>query len=382
MATPPKILYAITKSNFGGAQRYVFELALAMRAAGYEVAVAAGGNGELLERLAAAGIKTYQITAAQRDIAWRKEVAVLQSLRQILTDFKPDIIHLNSSKLGGLGALTARLCRVPHIVFTAHGWPHHEERHWSWRLMAWVGSYLTALLSHQVITVSQFDAKRTYFFGTKGKTTVIHNALFPFTLLERTHAREKLLPPEVIAAHARDIWLVTHGEINHNKNHTTAIDAVADFNQTHSAKIFYVIIGSGELQGALAEQVSLRGMREHVIFLDHVPEVRTLLLAFDLYIMPSLKEGLPYALLEAGYAGLPVLASNVGGIPEVIHEGETGLLFDPHTHTGMTDALALLINEPEQRSLYTKNLRAHIETHFNPETMLKATQAIYDLRQH
>jgi len=379
MATQKRLLYVITKSNFGGAQRYVLELALAMREAGYLVKVAAGGQGELIERLEASGIATYEIMGAQREIDWRSEVSALLSLRTILKDFKPDIVHLNSSKAGLLGSLLARLLRVPTIVFTAHGWPFREARSRSWLMIAWLGSYLTSIFADRVITVCEFDTKSTYLFGTKSKQTVIRNALSPFTLLPRTEARKSLFSNEIIAKHLHDVWLVTHGEVNPNKNHTTAIDAVAEFNSNHPAKVFYTIIGAGELVPSLREQVSLRGMNDFIYFMDHVPEVRTFLLAFDLYIMPSLKEGLPYSLLEAGYAGLPVIASRVGGVPEVIYHQETGLLVNPRTHTGMVEALALLINEPEKRSLYSNNLLEHLRVNFDQAEMMAATKAVYEL---
>ena len=172
-----KVLYVITKSNWGGAQRYVFELAINMKKLGYEVAVACGGKGELVKKLQQAGIATYEVAGMERDISFLKEVKAIFSLIKIIRGYKPAVIHINSSKAGLLGTFVARLLRVPKIIFTAHGWPFLEPRKKMWRLMAWLGSYLTAIFSHQVILVSEYDLAHTNMFGIKSKCTVIHTAI-------------------------------------------------------------------------------------------------------------------------------------------------------------------------------------------------------------
>ena len=334
-----KILYIITKSNFGGAQRYVFELALEMKKRGYDVAVACGGKDELVTKLHLADVKTYSVNGFQRDINFLKELSALFSLTKIIYQYKPDIVHLNSAKAGGLGSFISRILRVPQIIFTAHGWPFLEPRAKWWKTLSWIGSYLTSIFSHHIIMVSNYDAIHMNMPGIKNKSSIIHTAVSPFSLIERENARNSLFSEEVVNNHRFDIWLVTIAELNHNKNHTTAIDAVAEFNSTHSTKIFYSIIGSGELLFSLKEQVALRGQTEYVNFLDYVENARQYLLAFDIFLLPSKKEGLPYAILEAGLAQVPCIASRVGGISEVITDKESGLLTDPTNHMTIVTAL-------------------------------------------
>lgn len=381
MENPPtskKVLLAITKTNFGGAQRYVFELALALRAAGYRVAVAGGEPGKLMEKLSAAQIETFTIAGAQRDIHIWQEVTALRSLNQIVRDYKPDIIHLNSSKIGVLGSLVARLQRVPTIVFTAHGWPFFESRPWWWKAMAWSGSYLTALLAHAVIVVSLHDNRQAFMPGTIHKRTLIYPAVGSFETLERQVSRDTLLSQATASEHAHHIWLGAIGELNHNKNHTTAIDAVAEFNQNHATKIVFCIIGEGELRRELEEQIVMRGMQDYIFLLGHKDDARQYLKAFDIFIMPSLKEGLPYSLLEAGATGLPAVVSFAGGMPEVVTNLATGLLVDPHNHMTIVRAIDYLLEHPNERTEFGDNLRTHIETSFSPQTMHEATIAVYE----
>jgi glycosyltransferase involved in cell wall biosynthesis len=376
----PKILYVITKSYFGGAQRYVYELAKESKARGFTVAVACGGKEELVTRLADSNITTFEIAGAQRDISVWQEMKALYSLGKIIRSYQPEVIHLNSSKVGVLGSLIARLFRVPNIIFTAHGWPYLEPtRKIYWRAVAWVGSYLTSLLAHQVILVSHNDFKHTKMPGLGNKFHVIHTAVTDFPLLERNEAREALLPKEIIRNHAQNIWVVTHGEINHNKNLSTAIDAVAEFNSSHTTKIFYVIIGSGDLQSSLKEQVDLRGQNEQIIFLGYQNEARQYLLAFDIYLIPSLKEGLPYSLLEAGLAGLPCIASRVGGIPEVVTDRQSGILINPQNHMGIVEAFDFLLTNADKRSAYSTELTQVIRNRFSDVLLFAKTFPLYTL---
>ena len=373
----PKILYVITKSNFGGAQKYVYELAVEMKRQGYVVAVACGGRGELVDRLKSADITTYEVKGLERDISILKEIKAIVSLTKIIYQIKPGIIHLNSAKAGLLGSIIARLLRVPKIIFTAHGWPFLEPRSRTWQNLAWLGSYFTSLLSHHIINVSQFDFQHGKMPGVQSKSSVIHTAISEFPLLSREEARNLLIGEEKTEQHRSNLWLVSVAELNHNKNHATAIDAVAEFNTTHANKIFYTIIGSGDLQNSLKDQVNLRGLNDYVQFLDYVENANQYLLAFDIFLLPSKKEGLPYALLEAGLAGLPCIASRVGGIPEVISDGESGLLTDPNNHMTIVNALDLMINYPNQRFLYSENLRQDIQTKFNFSKMVEGTKSIY-----
>jgi glycosyltransferase involved in cell wall biosynthesis len=365
-----KILYVITKSYFGGAQRYVFELAKAAQANGFTVAVACGGREELVTRLSDSGIMTYEIEGAQRDISLIKEIKALYSLSKIIRSYKPDVIHLNSSKVGLLGSFIARLLGVPFLEPTRKPY---------WRAMAWIGSYFTSLLAHQVILVSNNDLNHTRMPGLRNKFKVIHTAVSDFPLLERNEARASLLGEDVVRNHQQNIWVVTHGEINHNKNLSTAIDAVAEFNSSHTTKIFYIIIGSGDLMSSLKEQVSLKGLTEQVQFLGYQKEARQYLLAFDIYLIPSLKEGLPYSLLEAGLAGLPCIASAVGGIPEVITDHQSGILVDPQNHMGIVEALDFLLTNADKRSAYSNELTQVIKTHFSTELMFAKTLPLYTL---
>ena len=141
--------------------------------------------------------------------------------------------------------------------------------------------------------------------------------------------------------------------------------------------MFYTIIGAGDSLSSLKEQVDLRGQNEYVHFKGYQANARQYLMAFDIFLLPSKKEGLPYALLEAGVVGLPVIASNVGGIPEVIEDQVSGMLIHPENHVTITDALDYLLNNPDERNTFALNLQDKIRSHFAQSQMIEKTKDVY-----
>ncbi len=372
-----KIIYVITKSNFGGAQRYVFELAEGMRTRGQSVALASGPEGRLVDLLKEADIPHFPIHNFQRDINFLKEPLALFELYRLFKKENPDVVHLNSSKASGLGAVAARLAGVPQIVFTAHGWPFLEPRSFLWRLAAYIGSYLTALLSHKVILVSENDLRHTNMPGTKNKLIVIHTAVPEIDFKTRNEARQELFDAETVNRHQGDVWLITNAELNHNKNQLTAIKAVAEYNQSNSPKIFYSLMSDGQDKEMLEKFIREQNLENEVSLLGYVNDGRVYLKAFDIFILPSLKEGLPYALLEAGSAGLPAIAAKVGGIPEVIENEKTGLLVDPKNSANIKDSLQTLIQNESLRNSIALNLKNKVAAEYTLAKMIKETDSIY-----
>lgn len=371
-----KVLFLITKSNFGGAQRYVYDLATGLPTDQYEVVVAFGGSGTLAERLSAAGIRTITVDSFQRDISLSKEFRAIAELWRLFRTEQPDIVHCNSSKAVALGVPIGRLAGVPRIVSTIHGWPYLEDRGWLWKRLAWLGSWIPSMLSHAVILVSEHDqTKRPPFLGRK--TSVIHTAIKDTPIMQRDDARDALFPAAVQDAHRTDVWLATTAELTSNKNIETAIDAVCECNRSSRQQIFYAVIGDGELRHDLATYIRERGATSFVTLLGHVPNARAYLHAFDLFLLPSRKEGLPYALLEAGAAGLPVIASRVGGIPEVVTDGESGLLIDPYDPDTIVRAIKTLTAEPVLREQFRERLQARITNEFSLDHMIAATCSVY-----
>jgi glycosyltransferase involved in cell wall biosynthesis len=173
-----KVLFLITKGFRGGAQQYVFDLATHLPKEKFDVAVAYGSEGRLVQDLTIAGIRTLRLPSLGRDVALVSDVKSFLEILRCLRSERPDALHLNSSKAAALGALAGRLCGTKKIIFTAHGWPFREKRHALSRGVIWLVSWFTALLSTKVICVSNADleaARRIPFVA--GKVARIYNGI-------------------------------------------------------------------------------------------------------------------------------------------------------------------------------------------------------------
>jgi len=304
--TKKKILFVITKSNWGGAQRYVYDLVTALPRDEFEAGVAFGQPGLLAKKLDAIRVTTYSISSLQRDISVIADVKSFFELLRLFRAKKFDVVHLNSSKAAGVGALAARLAGVPRIIFTAHGWPSWEQRNPISRGLIYFISWLTALLSHKIIVVSDYDLKvaRAMPFIAH-KTTRIYNGIdLNFPLGSADVVRDSFPTGVRITG--------TIGELTKNKNQIALIE------QAKNDPIMYVaIVGEGEDRMYLTEKIREYGLENRVKLFGFIP-ASEVLHGFDVFALPSLKEGLPYVLLEAKAAGLPITANRVGGVGEIL----------------------------------------------------------------
>jgi glycosyltransferase involved in cell wall biosynthesis len=379
MAGKKKILYVVTKSApWGGAQKYVYDLITHLPRA-WEAAVVLGGDGPLKERLDEAGVRTIQIKAFQRDINIWKECRVLIELVRILRHERPAVVHVNSSKAGGLGALAARLARVPNVVFTAHGWTFTEPRGWFARSLIAFFSWLTVCFSHITITVSHYHrTKARWMPGVQKKLHTVHNGVESAEGFEKTVARQQIAEyahiPDGVWQHK--MWVGTVSELHCNKGLPYLIYAAQTVLEQYPNMIV-VIVGEGEERAHLEEIIDRLSLRGSIFFAGNVPDAALYLKAFDIFTLTSLKEGLPYSILEAGQAGVPVIASGIDGIPEIIADMESGMLIKPKRPDEIGEALLYLLKHPEKRGEFGAALQKRVARDFSEEAMIRKTVAHY-----
>lgn len=366
-----KIIYGITKSNMGGAQRYVFDLASQAKKAGHDVSVICGGNGTLVAKLKDKNIRVFPLPHLHRDISLVDEFKALHFIFRTLWEEKPEVFHTNSSKMGGLGNFAARLAGTKKIIFTSHGWEFNAPRpvwqKWPIRFFAW----LTILLSHKTICVSEKLKKDISKFPfIQKKLVVVHNGLASFELIERTAARRAL------GIHESDALVVgALSELHPVKGIDVLLDAWERFSKKNHAIL--VIIGGGEIRENLEEYADHLGISEKVMFKGYVENARQFHPAFDIFCMPSRSEGLPYALLEAGFAARPIIATKVGGIPEIVENGLSGALVPPDDSEALFSTLVLLANDKPLRDRLGSALQATVKEKFSISKMAEETLASY-----
>lgn len=376
-----KILLVITQGHWGGAQRYVFDLARYYRAAGHSAEVAVGDqpNQLLQRRLADAGIDVHQLRHLVRPIHLWHDALAVGELRQLIGSSRYDVVHLNSSKAGVVGSIAAATIprsKRPKVVYTAHGWvfvePLSPARRWMYRVMERV----TAPAKDVIVCVSQ-QSKDDALDASVGKPDQM--AVVPIGLnrddlsfLPRPEARAELCRLAGIQDGPNVQLAVAIANYYATKGIDLLLAAWPRVLEKHP-EAHAVVLGDGPLGDDLRRQLASEGIAERFHLPGTVPDAYRLLHGADLFILPSRKEGLPYALLEAQAAGLPIVASEVGGIPAALANGRAGLLVPPGAPGDIAAAATSLLDDP---SLCQRLATATRSTH-TLANMAQETLALY-----
>ncbi len=376
-----KVLFLITKSTWGGAQRYVYDLATNLDPHKFEAVVALGGDGELIDRLKNAGIRTIQIKSLQRDISWKQEWDSTKELAKIIRREKPDVLHVNSSKSGGIGTLLGRVLRVPKIIFTAHGWAFNEDRPRWQKFVIKILHWITVLLSHRTIAVSKALLDQLDWPGVESRSKVLHLGRNIGVMYEKAEAREKIVDlldeqnKEQVST--KNLWLGNIAELHPIKRQVVLIQSLPEVIVKYP-ELRLFIIGEGSERQRLETLINDLNLNNNVFLLGRLSEAARLLKAFDIFVFPSASEAYGYAAHEAGLAGVPVIATNVGGLPEIIDSEINGLLVGADNTLALTEAILRLLQDQVLRNEMVDKLKEKMKAR-SLEKMVRATESLYTL---
>ncbi|MBI5134485.1 MAG: glycosyltransferase [Candidatus Taylorbacteria bacterium] len=368
-AARKKLLILITKSNFGGAQRYVFDLARSLKGR-YDVTVALGGDGMLKAKLEEAGIRVVSIPYLAKSVNPLKDALVFFWLWKTLKRDRPDIVHVNSSKIGGAGAFVARMIGIDKVVFTAHAWAFNEDRSAIAKGLIAFLHWLTVMLSHKTIAVSGAVKRQiSHLPFMDSKIEVVHLGLEPVEAFSRKDARKLLEIKE------KEFAIGTIAELHPIKGLNYALESLS----TAPFDFSYTIIGEGDARKSLEKTIAAAPkLAGRVRLAGFLPDAPKLLPAFDIFLLPSLSEAFGYVLLEAGHARLPVIASSVGGIPEIIEDMKSGILIHPKNPKEIERAIAHLYEDEVTRDNLAFTLMNKVKKEFSLQKMVEGTVAVYE----
>lgn len=377
-----KIIFVITKGNFGGAQRYVLDLASHLSPERFDVAVAIGEGTALKEKLTACGVRVIPLGLV-RDVSFFADIKAFISLFSLFRRERPDIVHLNSSKASALGSfafrcfqflnfLTAKSYKLK-AVFTVHGFAFYENRPWLARATIKCVSWFTILLSHVTIVLNDRDKEATRVWPWTGRK--IRKIKLGMETGPSFGKQEALLKLKTAGMSLGTGPLIgTIAELHANKGLSYLIGALTLL----PADVSLCVIGNGEEKENLERLARERSVASRVFFAGFLDGASRYLRAFDLFALPSLKEGTPYVLLEAGSQGLPVVASDVGGIGEVIVNKQTGLLVPPRNPALLAEGIRQYLSHPEDALRHASALAKKIKTEFSLGRMLNETTKLYE----
>jgi glycosyltransferase involved in cell wall biosynthesis len=371
-----KLLFVITKGTWGGAQKYVYDVSIAFKNE-FDIAVVHGTPGHLVRKLTEAGIRTIEIPSLGRDINPLLDLASFRQLLKLFRDEKADIVHLNSSKIGGLGALAGRLARIKNIIFTVHGWAFNEHRSFPSRIIIWILSWITAMLSHHVIVLSNRElkqAKQMPFLIQK--TRLIPNGIQTLPFLSRTEARIHLKQQSNIPLDTEKMWIGTISELHPNKGLIHALQAIHTFIRK-GHQLHFIIIGEGKERKILEKKIHELELQHHVSLLGNVKDAAQYLKSLDIFLLSSVKEGLPYVILEAGQAEIPMVASHIGGIPELTDDGRLAHLVKPKSSEDIVRAITYIIEHRQEATRIAQELKQLIGQRYAVDNMMSQTRKLY-----
>jgi glycosyltransferase involved in cell wall biosynthesis len=363
--SPIRVLQVITSLGIGGAERLVVSAARGLSAPRFEHAICClAERGPLAAEAEAAAVPVFCVGESP---GLRHPFAFARLIR-IIRAFRPTIVHTHLQSASLYGRLAALLARVPVVVATEHNVYVGKARRY-----VLVERFLARLTDAMVAVsgpVRQFLSVQLVL--PPSTIRVIHNgvALSAPTPGGLAELRERLAADGAVA-----IRLGTVASLTAKKGHEVLLRAVARLRDS-GVVCSLVVAGEGPDRQRLELLSQQLGVSTRVLFLGHVAHPPDVLGAIDVFVLPSLIEGLPLALLEAMYAGRACVATSVGGVPEVIRPGDNGLLVPPGDEVALAQAISALGSVDLRRRLGAAARRS-IENGFTEAAYLESLKALY-----
>jgi glycosyltransferase involved in cell wall biosynthesis len=359
-----KIVHVLTRGDvLGGAQTHVRELCVELRTLGHDVTVITGAPGIFTQELRQMGIPSLQVSSLVRSLRPHLDLLAFVELWRVLRELKPDLVCAHTAKAGSLARAAARVHHIPS-VFTPHGWSIVDRISLKPNLFFCWAESVAGRLGTRVINVCEFERALAQDFHVCPKKTldVVHNGIAEVSM---ARVRPIDTQPPVLVMVAR---------FAEPKDHGTLLEAL-------SSLLFLewrlVLVGEGELEPRVRAQVDGLGLGGRVRIMPTGTNVSRLLLEAQIFVLSTNFEALPISILEAMRAGLPVVATNVGGISEAVRHEATGLLTQRGDITSLRDALARMIAEPALRLALGSAGRSQWEEEFTARTMAARTVEVY-----
>ncbi len=276
------------------------------------------------------------------------DVLAVFQLLHIFRKENPDIIFLNSSKAGFVGSIAALLMigrRHVRVIYRIGGWTFHDPRPWWLNGLYFLLEKLSAHWKDYIVVNNKYDleAGQRLKIKPRRELVLIHNGIDPYlNFFERDRARSELvsrLPRSIDTG--RKPWIGVIANFYPAKGLIHLIRAATQLEKD----TLTLIIGDGKLRRLLEQEIRQNGLREKVFLLGKIPNAHRYLPAFDVFALPSIKEGLPWVILEAMAAKVPVVTTRVGAIPELIENNTHGLVVDPGAPAQLARAIDRLLND-------------------------------------
>lgn len=366
-----KILYIISSSHIAGTEIHLLTLMKNLiKYKNVEVEVICSG-GELERRINEIGIKTHKIMMKNK-----YDLKSLFLIYKFISDKKFDIVHTHLGISSLLGRIAAKLAGTPRIIMTEHLWSDFNEdmSYVVNKIHLFIYFLLSKYTTDKIIAVS--EAVKKFLVDEAGISKniieVIYNGVEVKKNIKCDHKENNF--KKIYSLYDNDLLAGVIGRLSKEKGHKYLFDAVK---KIENKDFKLLVIGRGELESQLKEYVKRINLEDKIIFTGFINDMDLIYGLIDLIILPSVRECLPMVLLEAMNYEIPAIASNVGGVPEVIKEGQNGLLVEPKSYKQINVALNFFLENPYEIKRMGKISKQILINKFSEKKMIQKTVKLY-----
>jgi len=326
------------------------------------------------------GVSPVLISEMQREPNLINDNKALKKIKEIIRTFQPDIVHTHASKAGALGRKAAFDCGVPIVIHTFHGHIFHSYFSW-WKTSLYqlierrLSKKTTGIIAISAIQKNELSLNYKICHPSKIQIIPLGFDLRPFN---ESLKEKRELTRNSYELEDTDIAVAIIGRLVAIKNHQMFIDIVEKVDQKTSKKVVYFIVGDGE--ESLTIQESIKPLKEKgmdIRMTSWIKDIATFNAGMDIICLTSKNEGTPVSLIEAQAAGIPIIATNVGGIKDIILEDKTGYIVDKDDIDGFAEKLWELIENENKRQLMSQNGWSFVEEKFQYPNLIKNMDEYY-----
>jgi len=377
----PRVLQIITRMTRGGAQENTLATAAYLKKLNYEVTLITGPSwgreGEILTEAIEQGLNVLILPELVREISPVSDGKAVVKLFRLIQAGRFSTVHTHTSKAGLLGRLAAFLCKVPLIIHTPHGHIFHSYFSPPEEKFFLLMERIAAGWCHGLIALTQAE-KKEHLELRVGTPEMWH--VIPSGVNEKKFGE---IPAERLAALRRVLGIPDGaklvafiGRLAPIKGPRFFVEAMPLIHK-QIPDIHFLIVGDGEECSFLEQRIRDLGMSEHVTWTGQKEEVAEYFALLDVLVVPSLNEGMGRVIVEAGFFAKPVIGSNVGGIPDLIHHHETGWLVTPRNEKEIAGAVARLLTDRETARRLGEALKKKVLEGFTEDSMVEKIERLY-----
>ena len=363
-----RVLECIRQGQIGGGESHLLSLVENLDRSQFEPIVLSFTDGPMIERLKAMSVDTHIIhTVKPFDFTkW-------QRVKKLLQEKKIELVHAHGTRAGSNVLWAARSLGIP-VIYTVHGWSFHPDQKPLVRSIRILGEKYIASRTDLNISVSSSNQQTGKHFIPSFQSVVINNGIdlqkFNPNAQYKDIRKELNIPPDILL-------VVFIARFTSHKQPLALIEAFAQA-QSANPKLHLLMVGDGDQKTEAIQFINRLGLNHKITLEAFRQDVPDVLAAADIFVLPSLWEGLPIGLLEAMAMGKTIIASNVDGTKEVVQHDDNGWLVETNKLvSNLSNALVQLSNDEEKRKRYQKQALKTITERYNAINMTRTIERAY-----